>query len=298
MPSQIFVDPNPQGVNYQQRGIMVHGSVLLGGSYPSGGEALDWTNVRAGYPYPFPSNVTGTAGNASAQVTNIAPSAGVITVTAANRFYAGQVVSFVGLTTALGLLLNGGNFQVTTATASNFTITTPLTAASGADTGLAVSGGLVELVAPPGPTLTATVSSLAVSAGVITVTATNSFVPGASVSFQSLTTVLGLLMNALPPQKITFANATTFKFANTITGAAGADTGTATAQIPAIPSTVEFWSEKASGYTYSMDKANNLFHVQVGGASASLPSADFAAGAYAAGISGDIIRYRAYFNKD
>ncbi len=298
MPIQLFVDPNPPGVNYQQRGIMVHGSVALAGSYPSGGEAMDWTNVRAGLPYPFPSNVNGTAGNASAVITNIAPSAGVITVTAANRFYAGQSVSFVGLTTALGLLLNGGNFTVTTATTTNFTITTPLTAASGADTGLAVSGGLYETVSPPGPTLSASVTSLAVSAGVITVTAANSFVPGASVTFQSLTTALGLLMNALPPQKVTFANATTFKFSNAATGAAGADTGTATAQIPAIPSTVEFWSENASGYSYVMAKANNLFHVQVSGAVISLPNADLAAGAYPTEVKSDIVRYRAYFAKD
>lgn len=258
MANQVFVNPFPYGVDNTQRSLLVKGSIALAGSAVTAGEPINWTKVITGVGYNlinFAGN--GANGNGNALVTGLAANAGVITVTAANNFVVGQPVTFMSCTTAFGIKLNGLTFPVASVTpGTSFTIASAITdTTTTAEVGLVVSGNKFMPLSCSGPTITAPVTSLAVtstSGGVpafITVTAANKYLPGASVTFSGLSTALGLKMNGVQFSVVS-STSTAFIVYSTLTGSAGADTGTATGNNCPQPYLFRAWSSLASGYTY------------------------------------------------
>lgn len=301
MANQIFASNHPRGMQMEQRFQHVFGKIQLAASVGSqfgGPEALNWTNILTGAVYATGSS----ASNATSLITVLAASTGTITATAANRFVVGQTIKFVGLTTAIGLVLNGQTAIVATASATQFTFANAATGAGTGETGMAVSGAAFFTYGLASNPVSTPVTSLAVTAAsggtpaFITVTAANNFFAGATVTFSGLGTVLGLLLNGVQ-FTILWANQTSFAIQSILTGSAGADTGTAIARNPCAPSSFICSSSGASGYIYQADQRNwNLYPLQ-GAASASLPLAKVT-GAYPAGITGDLISWSAYFLKD
>jgi hypothetical protein len=267
MANQMFVYPWPRGVDNTQHEMQVEGSVVLAGSAVATGEPIDWSSLVSGIPY----NETNWLGKGSgyntgsALVTALSASGGTITATAANNFSVGQQVTFKGCTTALGLLLNGLTFTVATASTSQFTFLSAATGSGSGEVGLAYQGIGYQLVAKASGALKATVTSLAVSGGIITVTATNSYLPGCRVTFAGLSTALGALMNGL-----TFivlqSTGSAFTIASGLTGGAGSDSGTASGNNPPQPHTVRFWSAAASGFIYQYNEIYGTLFGFEGGA--------------------------------
>jgi hypothetical protein len=78
----------------------------------------------------------------SATITNVAGSGTIATITAANAFAAGNLVTTTGLTNTV---FNVANATIITATATQFTFASTHSLSSTADSGLAVSGQLFQL---------------------------------------------------------------------------------------------------------------------------------------------------------
>jgi hypothetical protein len=267
MANQPFVYPFPRGVDNSQHETTLDGAIVLAGSASAGGEAVAWNSLLTGVPY----NETNWLGRGpgrntgSALVTAFSASGGTVTATAANSFAPGQKVIFKGCTTTLGLLLNGVAVTVVTASASQFTFLSVATGSGSGETGMAVSGGGYQMLAKGSQALSAAVTSLAVSGGIITVTAANYYLPGAQVTFSGLGTTLGLLMNGVK-FTVLASTGTAFTLASTLTGSAGSDTGTATGNNPPQPHSVRFWSATASGYLYQYNETLGQLFVFEGGA--------------------------------
>lgn len=309
MANQILVNPWPlMGVDFTERAEIITGSVALAGSAVATGEPLNWGNLVTGVGY----NDTNFVGygnaqlasgvvinNATALVTTFSASSGTVTATAANNFFSGQRVTFLGNTSVLGLLLNGVTVTVVTATSSQFTFLSSATGTGTSEVGLAVAATQepLTILSPNGPNLTAPVTAVSASGGIITVTAANSFLPGAAVAFQNPSA--GTLVTALANSGITYSviqsTSTAFTIASTLTGT----TGTANAvgfNVPQ-PYSVDFWSANDSGYNYAYKQSTGCLFAQIGGASASTPNANLSAGAYPAAVLGDIVRYQAWFRR-
>lgn len=271
MSSQLFINPFPCGSDILQHSEEIYGSLLLAGSATVAGEPINFNNIVSGIQYNE-SNYRGqgpTVATGSAYTTGFAVSAGIATVTANNNFIPGQTVTFAGNTGVLSALFNGQSATVVSATSSSFTVATSNTGTTTTgDVGFCYSGRNRVGYSASGPTLQATVTNLAATAasgGVpafITVTATNYFLPGASVTFANLTTTLGLLMNGVQFTVVSSTGAA-FVVYSTLTGSAGADTGTATGNNCPQPAQVDFWSANNSGYIYQYKASTgNLFVLQ------------------------------------
>lgn len=294
MSSQLFVNPWPRGVDDTLHSLVLSGSVLLAGSAVATGEPINWNSIISAISYNETNFLgAGTKYNTgSAYVTTFAASGGTVTATANNNYTPGQPVTFEGNTSALGLLLNGVTVTVVTASATQFTFLSGATGSGSSETGFSYSGKPYHLLASRGAKLTAPVTSLAVSGGIITVTAANYFLPGASVSFSGLSTAIGLLMNGLTFTVIA-STGTAFTIASSLTGSAGADAGTATGHNAPQPYSVRFWSEGGSGYEYQYDQLRGTLFALAQGAAANDPLAPITAGAYPSAILGDVIKYEA-----
>lgn len=298
MANQLFANPYPYGTELNQRYQHVHGTVALAGSAVSAGEPINWGSILTGIGFNeknFAGN--GVVGNATALTTGFAISSGVCTVTAANNFSAGQQVTFVGNTGTLSEAFNGVTVTVVTAGSTSFTFDTAVTGTTtSGDVGLAFSGSPFYPLSLPRQSQTASVTSLAVSGGIITATAANSFLPGASVTFAGLSTTLGLLMNGVT-FTVAQSTGTTFTMRSGLTGSAGSDTGTATGNNVGVPFKASFWSKNESGYIYQyQESTGNLFVLET--ATTSAPLGKLAAGAYPAGVLSDVIAFEALFAKD
>jgi hypothetical protein len=296
MANQILLDPFPAGKEITSSAEVFNGSIVLAGSAVAAGEPLNWANIITGVGYnEINREGGGQHGTGTALVTAFAASTGTVTATAANNFQVGQLLTFVGNTSVLGLLLNGVTVQVVTASATAFTFLSSATGAGTSEVGFAVSANanVFPLQGGNAPIL-ATVTALAASGGIVTVTAANTYLPGAQVVVTSTTSGIGATISG---QTLTVlaSTGTAFTVKSTATGATG--TGTASAVNPPQPFTVDFWSELASGYSYSYSRTTGVLFVQVGAAAISLPMANLAAGAYPSGVLGDVIRYQAKFLK-
>ncbi len=273
MANQLFANPYPYGTELNQRYQHVHGTVALAGSAVSAGEPINWGSILTGIGFNeknFAGN--GVVGNATALTTGFAISSGVCTVTAANNFSAGQQVTFVGNTGTLSEAFNGVTVTVVTAGSTSFTFDTAVTGTTTTgDKGLAFSGSPFYPLSLPRQSQTASVTSLAVSGGIITATAANSFLPGASVTFAGLSTTLGLLMNGVT-FTVAQSTGTTFTMPSQgLTGSAGSDTGTATGNNVGVPFKARFWSKNESGYLYQyQESTGNLFVLETASLTPSL----------------------------
>jgi hypothetical protein len=295
MPNQILVDPFPGGKEITSAAEVFNGSIALVGAAVATGEPLNWTNLVSGVGYNEVNRIgEGIHGPNTARVTVFAASAGTVTATAANNFAPGQQVTFLGNTSVLGLLLNGTTATVVTASATAFTFLSSATGTGTSEVGLAVSGSNVYPLQGANSAITATVTALAASGGVVTVTAANNYLPGAQVVITSSTAGIGASISG---QTLTVLSSTStaFKVASAATGATG--TGTASGINPPQPFSVKVWSELGSGYVYQYSRTTGVLFVMVGGAAVSVPLAPLAAAAYPSGVLGDVIRYEAKFLK-
>lgn len=296
MANVILVDPFPGGKSVESSVEVIRGSVVLAGSAVATGEPLNWNAMSTGIGYNEINYVgDGVHGPSTALVTTFAASSGTVTATANNNFSAGQQVTFVGNTSVLGLLLNGVTVTVVTATTTNFTFLSTATGTGTSEVGLAYTANSnVYPLQGANKAITGTVTALSASGGVVTVTAANNLVAGAQVVVTSATSGIGASISGVNLTVIS-ATATAFKVTSAATGATG--TGTFVAYNPPQPISVTFWTELASGYSYVYSRTTGVLFVQVGAASASLPAANLAAGAYPSGVLSDVIRYEATFLK-
>jgi hypothetical protein len=305
MANQIFVNPYPfGGVDFTQNSEIINGSIVLAGAAVSSGEPLSWQNLVTGVGYNE-KNFAGNGANlntGSALVTAFSASGGTVTAIAANNFPAGAKIAFLGNTSVLGLLLNGTTATVLTSSATQFTFTSSATGTGTSEVGLAVniSQGSVLPNVNSQTNLTAAITALSASGGIVTVTAANLYLPGANItSFSGFTAGLGLaLQNAIAAGAnftVIQSTGTAFTFASTATGATG--TGYVTAFNDPQPYAVDIWSAGASGYNYSYSEQTGVLFVQQGGASVSNPMANLPAAAYPAGVLADIIKFTAYFQR-
>lgn len=295
MANQILVDPFPGGRDIGSQVDTWSGTIALAGSAVTTGEPLNWSNIVTGVGYNEINRLgEGVHGSATALVTAFSASSGTVTATAANNFSVGQQVTFVGCTTTLGKLLNGVTVTVVTASSTQFTFTSSATGTGTSEVGLAVSGRNVYPLQSANAAITGSVTALSASGGIVTVTAANNLLPGAQVVITSSSSGIGASISG---QTLTVLNSTSTAF--TVTSAATGATGTGTYSgiNPPQPFTVSVWSELASGYTYAYSRTTGVLFVQVGGASASQPQANLAAGAYPSGVLNDVIRFEAKFLK-
>ena len=299
----LLLNPFPAGLDSTQTALTANGSVQLFGSAVATGEPINWAALIDGLGYNevnFAGN--GVHGQNTAQTTGFAVSAGIATVTAANNFSAGQQVTFQGNAGTLSALFNGLTVTVLTASASQFTFATALTGTTTTgDVGLAYSGRLVAIPVPGnGATLLSTVTALSASGTTLTVTAANTYLPGAQVQVNVATGTLGPKLAGV---NLTVLNSTSTAFTavmpSALTGTTG--TGTASGINPPQPYSVKFWSALNSGYTYQYSMTTGcLFVDQVPAAATlttALPQSALAAAAYPAGVLNDVILYEAKFAK-
>lgn len=295
MANQIFVDSFPRGIGVTSNSEIFSGCIDLVGSSVSTGEPLNWASMVSGFPYSM-IEVAGGGGHGrnSAHVTTFAASTGTITATAANNFLVGQLVTFLGNTSTLGLLLNGVTVQVVTASATQFTFLSASTGTGTSEVGLAVSANSnVYPLQGANGAIAATVTALSASGGIVTVTAANNYLPGAQVVVTSVTSGIGASISGKNLTVIQ-STGTAFTVTSSATGATG--TGTASGINPPQPFSVRVWSENGSGYVYQYARATGVLYVQTGAAAQS-PLTALTAGAYPAGVLSDIIRYEARFAK-
>ena len=299
----LLLNPFPAGLDSTQTALAANGSVQLFGSAVATGEPINWAALIDGLGYNevnFAGN--GVHGQNTAQTTGFAVSTGIATVTAANNFSQGQQVTFQGNAGTLSALFNGLTVTVLTASASQFTFATALTGTTTTgDVGLAYSGRQVSLPVPGnGATLLSTVTALSASGTTLTVTAANTYLPGAQVQVNVATGTLGPKLAGV---NLTVLNSTSTAFTavmpSALTGTTG--TGTASGINPPQPYTVKFWSALNSGYTYQYSMTTGcLFVDQVPAAATlttALPQSALAAAAYPAGVLNDVILYEAKFVK-
>ena len=175
-----------------------------------------------------------------ATITNSLSTSSLLTMTCANTFTPGQFVVIQGLTN--GATANGVIAQILTASSTQFTANwTGTSFSTGADTGTAsllvtAGGAPVTMGAAFGITNSLATASSAGTAGLVTLTALNSLVPGNLVVIQGLTNgagingdVLTVLNSASLTAKIFTAN---YKNAGFTTAA---DSGTAALLVTGIP---------------------------------------------------------------
>jgi len=299
----LLLNPFPAGLDSTQTALTANGSVQLFGSAVATGEPINWAALIDGLGYNevnFAGN--GVHGQNTAQTTGFAVSAGIATVTAANNFSTAQRVTFQGNAGTLSALFNGLTVTVLTASASQFTFATALTGTTTTgDVGLAYSGRQVFLPVPGnGATLLSTVTALSASGTTLTVTAANTYLPGAQVQVNVATGTLGPKLAGV---NLTVLNSTSTAFTavmpSALTGTTG--TGTASGINPPQPYSVKFWSALNSGYTYQYSMTTGcLFVDQVPAAATlttALPQSALAAAAYPAGVLNDVILYEAKFAK-
>jgi|ERR1019366_293650 hypothetical protein len=296
MANQILLDPFPGGRSISSQVDTWSGTIALAGSAVTAGEPLNWSNVISGVGYnEINREGNGRHGCNTALVTTFAASAGTVTATAANNFQVGQLVTFVGNTSVLGLLLNGVTVQVVTASTTAFTFTSTATGTGTGEVGLVVTANAnVFPLQGANAAIAATVTAFAASAGVVTVTAANTYLPGAQVVITSASAGIGVSLSG-KTYTVIQSTSTAFTITSSATGASG--TGTASGVNPPQPFSMTLWSELASGYQYAYSRTTGVLYVQTGGASASLPGANLAAGAYPAGVLADVVRYEAKFLK-
>lgn len=298
MASQLLVNPFPAG-KFDAQGITaIHGSIVLAGSAVATGEPIYWNNLVTGIGYNE-ANFQGNGqahGAASAVVTALSASGGVITATAANNFSVGSPVTFVGCTTQLGAKLNGFTFNVASASSSQFTFASTATGTGSSENGLAISGSSLTLDTPAQPVQTASVTAVSASGGIITATAANTFLPGAKVQFTNGSTGLAASLSNGQTYTVLTATSSAFTFASSLTGSTG--TATATGANAPQPLYVEFSSAANSGYVYQYSQATaSLFVLEVPNLSPPVVLGNLGAGAYPAGVTGDVIKYMAYFTR-
>src|SRR6185312_1307593 len=244
MANQILLDPFPGGRDIASQVDTWSGSIALAGSAVSTGEPLNWTNVITGVGYNEINRLgEGTHGNSTALVTAFSASAGTVTATAANNFSVGQQVTFVGNSSVPGLLLDGVTVTVATASATQFTFLSSATGTGTSEVGLAVSGGKVYPLQGGNPAIAATVTALSASSGIVTVTAANTYLPGAQVVITSASSGIGTAISG-KTFTVLSSTGTAFTIASSATGATG--TGTASGINPPQPFSVAAWSELAS----------------------------------------------------
>src|SRR6185312_12426455 len=164
MANQILLDPFPGGRDIASQVDTWSGSIALAGSAVSTGEPLNWTNVITGVGYNEINRTgEGQHGNSTARVTAFSASGGTVTATAANNFSVGQQVTFVGNTSALGLLLNVVTVPVVTASSTQFTFLSSATGTGTSEVGLAVSGYAVQPLQGGNGAITGSVTALSAS---------------------------------------------------------------------------------------------------------------------------------------
>ncbi len=269
MANQLLVNQFPYGRNTTQQWEELSGSVILAGSAVSTGEPLNWGNLYAGIGYnEFNFAGNGINGQGAALVTALTASGSgstaIITCTSANNFVVGASVTFQFCTTTLGKKLNGLTFAVTASTpGTSFVISSTLTGSGSGEVGMAVTNtpSYPLIGTSKSGTLTATITSLSLTSGILTVTAANTFLPGALVTFAGLSTVLGLLLNGVSLTVLS-STGTAFTVATTLTGTNGTDAGTASGINPQQPFSVQFWSNLASGYVYQYNGTYGTLFVQ------------------------------------
>jgi len=296
MANQIFVDPFPGGLSIESQVQVFRGNLALCGAATAAGEPINWASIISGNSYAEMDRMgNGTHGSAQALVTTFAASGGTVTATAANNFQPGQILTFVGNTSVLGLLMNGVTVQVVTASATAFTFASTATGTGTGEVGMAVSANSqVFPLQGANKALAATVTALSASGGIVTVTAANTYLPGAKVVITSAVSGIG---TAISGQTLTVLASTgsAFTVTSSATGATG--TGTASGINPPQPFSFYAWSENGSGYEYTYVRPTGSLFVQVGGSAISTPMANLAAGAYPAAVLNDTIRYEATFQK-
>jgi hypothetical protein len=296
MANVILVDPFPSGKSIESAVEVIRGSIALAGSAVSTGEPLNWANMVTGVGYNEINRLgDGQHGSGTALVTAFSASTGTVTATAANNFQVGQLITFTGNTSTLGLLLNGVTVQVVTASSSQFTFLSSATGSGSSEVGIAYNANSqVFPLQGANAAITGSVTALSASGGVVTVTATNNLVPGAQVVVTSTSSGIGATISG---QTLTVLSATSsaFKVTSSATGATG--TGTFSAINPPQPFTVQFWSELASGYIYQYSRTTGVLYVVTTGTATQSPGANLSVGTYPSGVLNDVIRYEACFNK-
>lgn len=234
----------------------VAGQFVLLKSFTAGG-ALNGTIVQiatasaAGFTANYPTanitaataDITGTAqliqagtGNllttgAVAPITNSLSTSSLLTMTCANTFVPGQFVNIQGLTN--GATANGVTVQIATASATQFTAnwtgTSFTTAADVGTASLLVTDGGAPVVTGNTASITNSVAtaSSAGTAGVVTLTALQSFIPGNITVIQGLTNGAAMNGELLVVNQASLTNK--IFVGNHITAAitTGADSGTA-----------------------------------------------------------------------
>lgn len=295
MSNQILVDTFPGGRSIEGGAEIFRGAIALAGSAVAAGEPLNWANLVTGIPYNSVNREGGGAhGSGQAYVTAFSASTGTVTATANNNFQVGQLLTFVGNTSTLGLLLNGVTVQVVTASSTSFTFLSSATGSGSSEVGIAVNANAnVFPLQGANKAIAATVTALSASGGVVTVTAANTYVPGAQVVITSATSGIGATISG---QTLTVLSSTStaFKVTSSATGATG--TGTASGINPPQPFSVKVWSELASGFIYQYSRTTGVLFVLTGAAAQS-PLTALSAGVYPSGVLGDLIRYEATFYK-
>ena len=297
MASQLLVNPFSAGFDSTQGSLTVNGTVLLAGSAVTTGEPINWTAMMDGVSYNevnFEGN--GVHGNGSAYTTGFAVSGAICTVTANNSFIVGEQVTFVGNTQTLSAAFNGANVTILTASPTQFTFATSTTGTTTTgDVGLAVVYSPRSLPIPSlGAVQNLTVTALSASGTTLTVTAANNLLPGAYTSIVVASGTLGPKLAGLQlPVISSTSTAFTATMPSALTGTTG--TGTGTGINPAVPYSVKFWSANDSGYVYQYNAKTGCLFAMVGGATASTPLANIAAGAYPAAVLGDVVKFEAKF---
>ena len=261
MGSRLLVNPYPMGMDITQSTQILSGSVQLYGSAVTTGEPIDWSDLVTGIGYNeinFAGN--GINGQNCALVTALSGDGTTVTATAANNFFVGQVVIFQGCTSAMGLLLNGVAVTVASASASQFTFLNASNTTGTNEVGVAYGGKNVYPLSPATSPLTASVTAISASSTTLTVTAANTFLPGAMVTF-SVSGTLGVKITAAGPMKVikSTTSAFTVKMPSALTGSTG--TGTAVGYNPPQPFDVVFHSALGSGYTYQYSCPTGVLYV-------------------------------------
>ena len=264
MGSQLLVNPYPMGVDCTQNTEIISGSVQLYGSAVTTGEPINWSNLISGIGYNeinFAGN--GIHGQNCALVTALSGDGTTVTATAANNFFVNQVVTLKGCTTAMGLLLNGIPVTVASASSSQFTFLNASNTTGSNEVGIAYSGRNVYPQSPATAPLSATVSAISASGTTLTVTAANTYLPGAMVSFAGFSSgTLGAKIIAAGSMPVIASTTTAFTvlMPSALTGTTG--TGTVTGYNPPQPYDVLFWSANGSGYEYTYSEATGVLYAQ------------------------------------
>jgi len=292
MANQILVNPYPYGSDCTQNVQAIRGSIVLAGSSTSNGEFLDWTKLASGIGYNEV-NFAGQQQNGSgaAYVTALSGDGTTVTATANNNFSVGDILTFVGATTTLGLLLNGVQVTVASASATQFTFASTATGSGSGEVGLAVTTNAPDgLLTGARSGVNLTVTALSADGTTITVTAANNLLPGAEVTFSVATGSLGPKLTGT--YTVVGSTGTAFTFLSALTGATGV--GTAVGINPPSPFSVKVWSANASGYEYFYDEKTGALYTFVTIAS---PPASIGAVSYPAAVLGDVLKYEALFIK-